>query len=374
MPQREKLNNVELQCTIQKLLEKHSNEDVLKVLAQMTGTPFTESVEMPKIWTYEEVINGFKKSEEWIDYAQTTRETYNVELALLTKHLKSHGINCSNLLITELVLTDKITVLTSFFSTTTSESSKNKRKSILRKLLRFGLRQSGMNITEVERILNSKVFQIKKITHQEIRYLEPHQISELLTQSVLSQNGFRNFVMLAVYLSTGLRNSELTHLTINQVLEAEQILMVHRKRHKKELSPAFITEEGLNILISYITMNYCKFGSNLDEIKKNLGKDDHYVFFTVSPRIPITERTVQNVVKNIVRKCTTIPEDRKEKITPHNLRHSFAVNCLKNGVNFNSLMKLMDHSSLQMLGRYLRLTNKDYQNDLNKGSLLADLL
>lgn len=374
MPSREMLKTVALQQTLQQLLENHNNEDVLEALSLMTGSPLSNSFTTPKIWSYEEVIEGFKKSEAWGDYAQTTRDTYTVELDLLTQHLQSLGINITNFPIVDLVLTENVTALTSFFSTTTSERSKNKKKSITRKFLRYGLRQSGMSLPEVERILGSKVFKIQKVSHQEIRYLEPQQISELLSKSILTPFGFRNFVMLAVYLSTGLRNSELTCLTINQVLEAEQILMVHRKRHKEELSPAFITNEGLQLLVPYITLNYCQYGSNLDEIKKNLGQDNNYVFFTTNPQTPITERTVQNVVKSIVNKCTTIPEDRKEKITPHSLRHSFAVNCVKNGVNFASLMKLMDHSSLNMLAIYLRLANKDYQHDLNKGSLLADLL
>lgn len=372
MPPRKNLNNVQLQETLQELLAKHSNEDVLKVLSKMTGSSLSEPTDIPEIWNYDKVIEGFINSDMWNDYAETTCNTYRSELKSLERHLKSNGIDISNLPITELVLTDKITLLADFISKARSDSSKNKKRSILRDILRFGLRQSGMNISEVERILGSKIFSIKKIDHQDVRYLNKEQISEVLAQSILTKGGVRNFVLIAVYITTGLRNSELTCLSINQVREIERTLMVRRKRHKNELREAFITDEGWDFLISYIMMNYYNYGSNLSEISKNLGDKEHYVFYTNDPRKPITSRTVQNVVKTIVSKCRSIPEDRKAKITPHNLRHSFAVNCLSSGVNFHTLMKLMDVKSMSILGRYLRLTNKDYLDDLNKASLLSD--
>ncbi|MBY3618590.1 site-specific integrase [Acinetobacter sp. CUI P1] len=372
MPPRKNLNNVQLQETLQELLAKHSNEDVLKVLSKMTGSSLSEPTDIPEIWNYDKVIEGFINSDMWNDYAETTCNTYRSELNSLERHLKSNGIDISNLPITELVLTDKITLLADFISKARSESSKNKKRSILRDILRFGLRQSGMNISEVERILGSKIFSIKKIDHQDVRYLNKEQISEVLAQSILTKGGIRNFVLIAVYITTGLRNSELTCLSINQVREIEKTLMVRRKRHKNELREAFISDEGWEFLISYIMMNYYNYGSNLSEISKNLGDKEHFVFYTNDPRKPISERTVQNVVKTVVSKCRSIPEDRKAKITPHNLRHSFAVNCLSSGVNFHTLMKLMDVKSMSILGRYLRLTNKDYQDDLNKASLLSD--
>ncbi|MGG1639094.1 tyrosine-type recombinase/integrase [Paenibacillus sp. NRS-1760] len=374
MPERENLNNMQLQRALQELLEKHSNEDVVKALSGLAGALLPEKVETQIVWTYEAVIHSFKTNEEYMNYAETSQKTYGFELASLTKHLQAEGIDDATVPISDLVLTDKITHLSTFISKVKSESSKNKRKSLLRKLFRFGLRLSGFNPVEVERILNSKVFEIKKVSNQEIRYLEPHQVTELLSLSIFSAYGFRNFVMLAVYLTTGLRNSELTHLTVDQVYETEQLLKVHRKRHKGQLKSAFISDEGMGLLLPFIKMQYRQYGSTLSEIKDNLGDGNHFVFFTKSSQTPITERTVQHVVKTLAQQCKSIPDDRKGKITPHNLRHTFAVKCVKNGVNFNSLMRFMDHSSLEMVNRYLRLSNKDYQEDLNKGSIIDDLL
>lgn len=41
----------------------------------------------------------------------------------------------------------------------------------------------------------------------------------------------------------------------------------------------------------------------------------------------------------------------------HDFRRAFALTCLKNGMDVYTLMRLMGHSSLHILMRYLHLTN-----------------
>ena len=43
----------------------------------------------------------------------------------------------------------------------------------------------------------------------------------------------------------------------------------------------------------------------------------------------------------------------------HIFRHSFAVNCLKKGVDVSVLKELMNHKDIKMTERYLKLTNKE---------------
>ena len=45
--------------------------------------------------------------------------------------------------------------------------------------------------------------------------------------------------------------------------------------------------------------------------------------------------------------------------TPHDFRRSFALIMLRNGVNIFALQKLMGHSDLQVLRRYLAQTDQD---------------
>jgi integrase/recombinase XerD len=52
----------------------------------------------------------------------------------------------------------------------------------------------------------------------------------------------------------------------------------------------------------------------------------------------------------------------------HSFRRAFALNCLRNGMDIYSLQKLMGHSDLQVLRRYLKQTDEDADEAHRKGS------
>ena len=47
------------------------------------------------------------------------------------------------------------------------------------------------------------------------------------------------------------------------------------------------------------------------------------------------------------------------KVTAHVLRHSFAVQSIKNGMDTRRLQKLMGHSKIETTERYLQFANND---------------
>ena len=60
-------------------------------------------------------------------------------------------------------------------------------------------------------------------------------------------------------------------------------------------------------------------------------------------------------------KLTSIP-------TPHDFRRAFALIMLRNGVDVFALQKLLGHSDLQVLRRYLAQTDQDIQTAHMRGS------
>lgn len=54
--------------------------------------------------------------------------------------------------------------------------------------------------------------------------------------------------------------------------------------------------------------------------------------------------------------------------TPHDFRRAFALIMLRNGVDVFALQKLMGHSDLQVLRRYLAQTDQDIQIAHMRGS------
>jgi len=62
------------------------------------------------------------------------------------------------------------------------------------------------------------------------------------------------------------------------------------------------------------------------------------------------------------------------KVTPYDLRHSFALLYLRNGGNIFALQRTMGHADLNMTKRYLALTQEDLRAEHQKSSPLNQLV
>ncbi|MBC7130832.1 site-specific integrase [Candidatus Bathyarchaeota archaeon] len=62
------------------------------------------------------------------------------------------------------------------------------------------------------------------------------------------------------------------------------------------------------------------------------------------------------------------------RITPYDLRHSFAILYLRNGGNVFALQRTMGHTDLNMTKRYLALSEDDLRNELEKSSPINSLI
>jgi site-specific recombinase XerD len=162
------------------------------------------------------------------------------------------------------------------------------------------------------------------------KYLTDTEISHILDNA--KKTNYRDFIILLTLWRTGMRNSELVNLRKNDIVDS-QIIVREGKGRKDRVIP--LESELENLLRLY---------------SDRLGYRD--VLFELSDR----------QIRNIVYKHSPA----EYKAHPHTFRHSFAVHCLKEGMNIRTLQKILGHSHLTTTAIYLDLVGKDLSDDFKK--------
>ena len=162
------------------------------------------------------------------------------------------------------------------------------------------------------------------------KYINETEVSSILDKA--KKDRYRNYILLLCLWRTGMRNSELVKLQKRDIIN-DTILVRNAKGNKDRVIPL---ERELSNLLGLYT----------DRLKP---KDKLF---------PISDRQVRNVVYKYS------PDGLD--VHPHTFRHSFAVYCLKNGMNLRSLQKILGHSSLTTTQVYLDVVGKDIKEDFDK--------
>ena len=179
--------------------------------------------------------------------------------------------------------------------------------------------------------------------------LTGREIEMLLAQPVcVDAKGYRDKAMLEVMYATGIRVSELIELDIDDVnLDAGVIKCTGAKKSRViPLYPA-----ALRALSVYIR----------DIRSSMLAEPDEAALFV---NVNGTRMSRQGFWK-ILKHYQTTAHIEKE-ITPHTLRHSFAVHLLENGADIDSLQELMGHCDISSTQMYTQMINQKLKSVYEK--------
>ena len=175
--------------------------------------------------------------------------------------------------------------------------------------------------------------------------LSGREIELLLSQPVcVDAKGYRDKAMLEVMYATGIRVTELIDLNISDVnLDLGIIKCTGVKKTRAiPLYPA-----ALRALTNY-----------LDNVRISMLADpqEEALFVNVGG-VRMSRQGFWKILKHY--QSTAHIE---KEITPHTLRHSFAVHLLENGADIGSVQELMGHSDISSTQVYTNLINQKIKN------------
>ncbi|HXT00337.1 MAG TPA: tyrosine-type recombinase/integrase [Elusimicrobiota bacterium] len=189
-----------------------------------------------------------------------------------------------------------------------------------------------------------------------IRPFSPEQASRLIAgPDARTSHGLRDRAMMMLMLDSGLRISELLSLEAGRVdwLNCNAIVM---GKGRKERSVPFSAKTAQALL------EYAQSRSN-SPIKSDrlfLGKTGK----------PICRSKARKLILRYGRAAGI----EGVRLSPHTLRHTFAVLYIRNGGDSFSLQEILGHSSLEMTRRYVNLASRDVAEQHKKFSPVNQLL
>ena len=143
----------------------------------------------------------------------------------------------------------------------------------------------------------------------------------------------KHHAILTTCYAAGLRISEAVALTLPAIDSQRMVLRVEQGKGRKD--------------------RYVMLSPKLLEILRDwwrVERPDHWLFPGDTPDRHITTNSVALVCRDVQRICK-IPKP----ITPHSLRHAFAVHLLESGTDVRTIQLLLGHRSLATTAKYLRI-------------------
>jgi integrase/recombinase XerD len=158
------------------------------------------------------------------------------------------------------------------------------------------------------------------------------------TQSAATQlRSWRNYLMMELLCSTGMRCGELVGLDLENVDTNRRTLLIEGKGRKQRI--VFLaSEEVIDALRIY------------NVLRTAVGCPERALFLN-NTHSRLTTQTVQDVVRSL---CKSVGIGGR--ITPHSIRHSVATLLLEHGADIKAVQDILGHSHISTTTIYLHLS------------------
>ena len=279
-----------------------------------------------------------------------TIEAYRDAITLFIRFVADRrGVQVSNLKLSHL---DERTV--SAFLTHLEQDrhngtrTRNCRRIALRGFFQHALRLDPTRATQYARIL---AIPAKRCAPTVPRYLEPHQMRNLLAQPDRHRpTGQRDYALLLFLYNTGARISEVLGCRLRDLQMHPPQVRLHGKGGKDRFCPLWpATMEALRHIHSKIDT-----------------ADQSTPVFLSNRAAPLSRHGAQYILSKHAHAAAALDPTFPERISPHVLRHSCACALLQGGVDLTVIRDYLGHASITTTSRYASANLKMKQDALER--------
>jgi len=189
---------------------------------------------------------------------------------------------------------------------------------------------------------------IPKLPQKEPDYLTINEYQKLLNVIADTASPFfklRDLAIFSLFISTGIRVSELVSLQLKDIDFDYKTIKVKRKGNKQQTIP--LNDDMVLLLKRYLEVRPDTEKQNLFISKKGNG-------------------VKANTVYCLVKKYLELAGLDKNKKGPHLLRHSCLTALLSKGVDLPTIQAIAGHRSIQTTTRYLHIQSKQIREAVSK--------
>ncbi len=177
---------------------------------------------------------------------------------------------------------------------------------------------------------------LKKTEKKEISYMKTEGVKLLINQiDTSSINGMRDYIIILILYTTGIRVSELINIKVKDLsLTEPYTLKVHGKGNKGRYVP--LVKSTIPHIRKYLSLMKYDCDARLDE----------YIFKN-HMKVQFTRQGINYVLKKYGIKAKEIDQSLiPNDLSPHKMRHTTAMELLESGVDLMYIRDLLGHSSI----------------------------
>lgn len=203
--------------------------------------------------------------------------------------------------------------------------------------------------------------------------MKPIRVSEFLTEDEISAilrvpdrrtlQGKRDYALLLLMFSTGLRKAEVCSLRVSHVTTYRNQPVVDVMGKGEKHRRVALNRDVMEAVLDYQKAMKQRFtaegAEDAEEKPETLNpKHETHLFYTLGEHgncdvRPLTHKAVDCLLRR-VRKVALIAK----RITPHTTRHTFATTLLDKGVDLKTVQELLGHSHIRTTEKYLHTSDE----------------